>query len=159
MANVYLTTKSHWNYDDAYNRYTVDDPVELHLWFADRDQRNGDVVWDYSVRVVLHFGSDPIHTLNMHDDRVTVASVLGEDVIAGVGHDRIVVKWECGTRKMIDKTKIRYCDHRQAVITGVWVKLAVWMSEGELDIIEYKVNRGLRYNSRIKRAHRRRIQT
>ena len=69
------------------------------------------VCGDYSVRVILLFGGDPIHTLNMHDDFVTVVSVLRKHIITSVGCDRMVVKWECGTRKLIENTKICYCDH------------------------------------------------
>ena len=115
---------------------------------------------DHSVRVYSLSGGDPIHTLDMHDDWVTDVSALGEDIIASVGCDGIVVTWECGTGKLIEKIKIRDHDHHQAVITEAgWGKLVVGTSEGELHIIEHTAGRGLRYNSRIRRAHSRKIQT
>ena len=53
----------------------------------------------------------------MNDDLFTDLSALGEDIIASVGCERIMVTWECGTGKLIEKIKIRDHHHHQAVIT------------------------------------------
>ena len=60
---------------------------------------------DHAVRVHQLSGGDTIHILDVHDDWLTDVSVLGEDIIASVGCDGMVVKWECGTRNLIEKTK------------------------------------------------------
>ena len=100
---------------------------------------------DHSVRVYSLSGDDPIHTFDMHDDWVTDVSALGEDIIASVGCDGIMVTWECGTGKLIEKIKIRDHDHHQAVTmeAGCW-KLVVGTSDGEVHIIELRASRGLR---------------
>ena len=64
---------------------------------------------DHSVRACSLSGDDPIHTFDMHDDLVTDVSALGEDIKASVGCNGIMVTWEYGTGKLIEKIKIR--DH------------------------------------------------
>ena len=70
---------------------------------------------DHSVLVYSLSGDDPIHTFDMHDDWVTDVSALGEDIIASVGCDGIMVTRECGTGKLIEKIKVHDHNHRQAV--------------------------------------------
>ena len=108
-------------------------------------ERSDDGVWDHSVRVYLPSGDDPVHTFDMHDDWIIDVSALGEDIIASVGCDRIMVIWECGSGKLIGKIKIRDHDQQQAVITEAgWWKLLVGKSEGEVHVIELTASRRLR---------------
>ena len=78
----------------------------------------------------------------MHGDCLADASALGENMIASVGCDRIVVSWEYGIGKLTEKIKIGDYDYHQAVLmeAGRWGRM-------------------LRYEWRIRRAHTRKIQT
>ena len=95
---------------------------------------------DHSIRVYSLSRDDLIHTFGMHDDWVTDVSALGEDVIASVGCDGIMVTEECGTGKLIEKIKMRDHDHHQvAMMVAGWWKLVM-----ETSIIDLTVSGRLR---------------
>lgn len=113
---------------------------------------------DASVRVYSLSGGEPIHTLDMHDDWATGVAALGEDVVASVGCDGMVVTWEAKTGKLIEKCRIREHDNRNAVIAHAGIgKLVVGTSSGELHLLEHTAGRALRYTARLRRAHNRKI--
>ena len=70
-------------------------------------------------------------------------SALGENAIASVGCDRIVVLWEYGIGKLIEKIKIGDYNHHQAVtMEAGWLKLVMGTSEGELCITKHTETEG-----------------
>ena len=70
-------------------------------------------------------------------------SALEEIAIARLGCDRIVVLWEYGIGKLIEKIKIGDYNHHQAVIMEAgWLKLVLGTREGELCIIKHSETEG-----------------
>lgn len=65
------------------------------------------VCGDTSVRVYSNSGGEPIHMLDMHDDWATGGCSLGEDIIASVGCDGMIVTWEGKTGKLIENFLLR----------------------------------------------------
>ncbi len=114
---------------------------------------------DASIRVYSLSGGDPVHTLEMHEDWATGVAALSEDVIASVGCDGVVVTWEAQNGKLIEKLRIRDHDRNPTVVARAGSgKLVVGTGDGELHFLEHTAGRGLRYTTRLRRAHIQKIR-